>query len=410
MHFELRPITDAELVAFTEAEYAGFGERPSAAQHEGARNLIELDRTIAVFDAGSIVGTAGAFTFELTVPGPAQLPAAGVTAVTVLPTHRRKGLLTRMMRHQLDDVAERGEPIALLTASEGSIYGRFGYGPAIHFTVVELERSRSRLAAPAAVPGRLVLLDRDAAGKVLPPIWDAVRRRDVGQIGRGAAYWGEMLRDGGVLDHGEGTRFAVVHERAPGDADGYATYRIESRPDPATGGWRRFLSVREVVTADPRVRVALWQYLLGVDLVDVVRAYQPLDDPLRWRLTDSRQARVVKLADHIWARLVDVPAALAGRRYADRGRLVVEVRDAFRPSSGGTFELEAGPDGAACRRVHAEPDLRMDAADLGSAYLGGVRFGLLARAGRVTEETAGAVAAADRLFGVDPLPWCDSDF
>jgi len=409
MDVELRPITAAELSAFTESEVAGFGYRPSTAQLEAARNLTELDRTIAVFDADRIVGTAGAFSFELTVPGPAFVPAAGVTAVTVQPTHRRRGLLSRMMRKQLDDVAERGEPLALLTASEGSIYGRFGYGIAIHYTVLELERVRTRLAAPVEVPGHMVLLDRESPAKVLPPVWDAMRRRVVGQLGRSPAYWGEVLRDGGFFDD-SGTRFIVIHERAPGDADGYAIYRIESKP--ALPGQRpqRFLNVRELVTLDDTVRAALWQFLLGVDLIDTVSAFVPVDEPLKWRLTDPRQARTARLGDHVWARVVDVPAALEARSYGDRGRLVVDVHDAFRPASGGTFELDAGPDGAECRRVTADPDLSLQATDLGSTYLGGVRFSALARAGRIAEHTPGALALADRLFDIDPLPWCDSDF
>lgn len=409
MDVELRPITAAELTAFTESEIAGFGERASTAQLEAARSLTELDRTIAVFDGDRIVGTAGAFSFELTVPGPAFVPAAGVTAVTVQPTHRRRGLLSRMMRRQLDDVAERGEPLAMLTASEGSIYGRFGYGIAIHYRTLELERVTTRLAAPVEVPGRMVLLDRDSPAKVLPPVWDAMRRRVVGQIGRSPAYWGEVLREGGFFDDA-GTRFIVIHERAPGDADAYALYRIEGKPDPITQRYRRVLTVRELVTLDDTVRAAMWQYLFGVDLIDTLRAYVPVDEPLTWRLTDPRQARTARFGDHIWVRVVDVPAALSARSYADRGRLVVEVNDAFRPASGGTFELDAGPDGAECRKVTAEPDLSLQATDLGSTYLGGVRFSVLARAGRVTEHTPGALALADRLFGIDPLPWCDSDF
>lgn len=409
MDYELRPITVDERDRFTEAEWTPFGERPTAAQLEGSRNLIELDRTLAVFDVDRIVGVASALSFELTVPGLALVPAAGVTSVGVLPTHRRQGLLNRLMRRQLDDIAERGEPIALLTASEGGIYGRYGYGVGIHYTILDLERSLTRLAAPVEVPGRLVLLDKDAQGKVLPPVWDAMRRRTVGQLSRGATMWQELLRDGGIFDD-PGARFAVLHERAPGEADGYAVYRIEARSDPESGQSRRRLTVRELVTPDDQVRAALWQYLLGVDLIHTVRAYLPPDDPLRWRLADPRQARTSRLADHIWVRLVDLPAALAARTYAEPGRLVIEVDDRFLPANAGRFELDAGPDGATCRRVRSEPDLGLDVADLGAAYLGGVRFSLLARAGRVTEHTPGALARADHMFGVDPLPWCDTDF
>jgi predicted acetyltransferase len=410
MDYEIRPVVAAELEAFSEAGYLPFGERVSASAREGARQLLELDRTLAVFDDGAIVATAAAFSFELTVPGLAQVPVAGVTAVGVFPTHRRRGLLARMMRRQLDDVAERGEPLAILTASEGGIYGRFGYGVATQYSVIEIDRAQARMAAPVEVPGRLVLLDRDAPVKVLPPVWDALRRTRVGQLSRSAVYWQETFREGGMLNEGDGTRFVVLNERAPGQADGYAMYRMASGVEVSISEpRRRRLNVEEIVAGDDQVRAVLWQYLLGVDLVTTVRAYVPPDEPLRWRLTDPRQVRAGRLSDHLWARLLDVPAALAARTYGERGRLVFEVRDGFRPQSGGTFELIGGPDGGECRRVDAEPDLRLDTADLGAAYLGGMRFNLLARAGRVAGSPE-ALRRADRMFGADPLPWSDTSF
>jgi predicted acetyltransferase len=405
MDLSLRPVTEAELSAFLETEHTAFGERMTPEHVEAYCDLIEPDRTLAAFDSDQIVGTAAAYTFELTVPGPVQLPAAGVTAVGVLPTHRRKGVLTRLMARQLDDVHERGEPLAVLTASESGIYGRFGYGPAAFLAMVEIDRVHTRLAHPPTIPGRLLMVDPETAGKLLPACHDAHRRRRVGAVGRPAAWWKMVLRDPEFLRSGSDKRFITVHERAPGEADGYITYRVERRWDQAT-----VLQVEELCAEDDEVRASLWQYAFGVDLVARIKAVCPVDEPIAWRLADPRRLDTVRVSDGLWVRVLDVPAALTGRRYAGTGRLVLELHDAFRPRCAGTYELRVGEDGTDCRPVNAEPDLVLGASELGAVYLGGVRFSTLARAGRVAERTPGALRRADRLFAVDVAPWCDTDF
>jgi predicted acetyltransferase len=407
MDLPIRPVTADELPGFLHAEEVAFGERATPEAIEDFSKIFEPDRTLAVHDGDRIVATTAAFSFELTVPGARQVPAAGVTAVGVHATHRRRGLLNRLMARQLDDVAERGEPLAILTASEGGIYGRYGYGAATFFSQVEIEQVKARLTGEPE-PGRLILLDKAEAKKLIPPIYDRVRRQTPGAIGRSDTWWAAMIDDPEHRRDGSGTRFDVVHERVPGEVDGYVAYRFSHARE---GNRRRnVLMVLELYGLDEQVRTALWRYVLGVDLVDVVRAYCAVDEPIGWRLTDRRQWRTIHGNDMLWVRVLDVPAALSARTYEVDDRLVLRVEDTFRPRSGGTFELEGGPGGAACRPVTAEPDLVLGASQLGSAYLGGVRLATLARAGLVTEVSPGALGRADQMFVTGRAPWCDTDF
>jgi predicted acetyltransferase len=409
MDITLRPITDDELVKFVEAEHTPFSEDVTAEDVESIRKIAEVDRSLAAFDGDQIVGSAGIFSFELTVPGDLQLPAAGVTAVSVMPTHRRRGILTRMMARQLDDVAAKGEPLAILGASESIIYGRFGYGACTFMTEVEIERTHTRMSHPPSAPGRLVMIDKDAAEKVLPACYDHVRRHTVGAVSRSDAWWKEVLSDREATRRGRSRRFIVVHERAPGEVDGFLTYRVQHHwtdgHAPAS-----ILHIGDFVTLDDEVKAALWQFAFSVDLIGTIRAFCPMDEPLAWRLADPRRLRTRNTGDMLWARILDVPAALAGRRYLASDRLVLQVDDAFRPASGGVFALDGGPDGAECARTDAEPDLVLGVSELGSLYLGGASFAMLARAGRVTERTQGALARADRMFASERAPWCDTDF
>jgi predicted acetyltransferase len=408
MDLTMRPVTADEFAAFSRAIDLAFGEHVTEDQTENWRRLQPLDRTLAVFDGSRIVANSAAFSLELTVPGPRRLPAAGVTAVGVAATHRRKGLLTRMMTRLLDDAAERGEPLAILGASEGGIYGRFGFGVATWFQELEILRSAAVWREAPADTGRLVLLDEGEAGKLLPPFYDRMRRITPGAVGRSEAWWKMLLDDAEWLRRGEGKRFDVIHERHRGEVDGYITYRVKhGRRDDLRDN---VLSIVELNAADDEVRLALWRYALSVDLITRVRAYAPIDEPMGWRLADRRALRTRTVRDMLWCRVLDVPVALGTRTYGVADRLVLRVEDGFRPASGGTFELEGGPEGAECRPTTAEPDLVLGSSQLGSAYLGGTRLASLARAGLVAEVTEGAVARADRMFTVDPAPWCDTDF
>lgn len=409
MDRQLRPVTADEADDFFLAEGVAFGSVPDADALARYGALFEPDRSIAVFEAGQIVGTAGAYTFELTVPGARTVPACGVSWVAVLPTHRRQGILTQMMAHQLADVAERGEPVAILTASEGTIYRRFGYGVASAAAIVEVDKTRSAFRRPPAVGGRVRLVGREEAAKLVPALYDAFRRRRHGSVTRSDRYWELWLKDPEAYRGGASGRFVAVHESDDGVADGFVSYRFKEDWDEVAN--RSQVRPVGVYALDPEVDAALWRFLLDVDLANVVRSHaRPLDDPIAWRLADHRAWRVTGIVDWLWACLVDVPAALAARRYGTHGSLVLEVVDPFRPEAGGRFRLDGGPDGAECARTDADPDLVLAAGDLGSAYLGGARFAVLRRAGLVEERSRGAVATADALFATDPLPFCDTGF
>ena len=405
--FVLRPVTRDELTEFTMTALAAFGERFDPGRFELDWTSVELDRTLAAFDGDQIVGSGRLYSLELTVPGGQLVPAAGVSWIAVLPTHRRRGILNAIKRTQLDDAAERGEPLAILYASESGIYRRFGYGVATSSMSVSIERRHSAFLNP--VPeGRVRLVGEDDARKLFPEIFDRVRRAQPGAVQRVDAWWPSELfwRD----PDEKGTRFYSVCESPDGSLDGYAAYRFEASWDTDANGT---LQVVDLVTVSPAARGVLWRYLLDVDLVDTIKAWVvPVDDPLRWLLRESRRMRVTRLGDSLWVRVLDAPAALSARTYAVPGRVVFEILDDVRPdgAAAGRVALDGGPDGADARRTSDEPDLVLDVASLGGILLGGVRPSTLARAGLVEERTAGALALADAMFAVEPQPFSMTDF
>ncbi len=403
---EIRAIEPEELEAFTAAMGTAFGFDVSAEILEQWRGVGELDRTVAVFDDAEIVGTAGVFSYTLTVPG-AMLPMAGVTWVSVKPTHRRRGVLTQMMRRQLDDVHERGEPLAGLWASESVIYDRYGYGPAAEGVELRIERLRTKLACGVSPCGRTRLVSREEALQSWPVVYDRVLPTRPGMFSRNESWWKYHTLRASTGRSGRSSGSFYVQYEEDGRPLGYARYRV--RQEQEAGSPNGTLLVLELMPATDAACTALWSYLFGVDLIVTIEAYQrPVDEPLPWMLADPRRL-LRRPWDSLWLRIVDVAPALEGRRYGASGRLVLEVRDGFCPWNEGRYELEAGPDGASCRRSDAEPDIVLSAADLGSVYLGGTRLQTLRRAGRVQGD-AEALRRADAMFAWDPLPWCPEVF
>jgi predicted acetyltransferase len=410
MDLEIRPVTEDEFHAFVVVEHIAFGQELTPERVEAYREIFELDRTLAAFDDGRIVATAAAGSWELTVPGLRSIPAATITAVAVLPTHRRRGILTALMARQLDDVADRGEPVAVLTASESAIYGRFGYGVSVWSMGCSLERAHAALAHRRAAGGRTVMVEPDEAAKRIPELYEELRRRQVGGLSRPPGWWSDYFRDPEVFREGASPRYYALHESPAGDADGFVSYRVKKNWGD-DGVSRGDTQVYELHGATADVRAALWELCLGVDLSETVSGWNvAVDEPLRWMLADPRRFRVTGVHDWLWTRLVDIPGALRERRYSSPGRLVLEVADPFKPHNSGRYELDGGPDGAVCEPTDAEPDLALGVAELGALYLGGVRSTTLALAGRIDARRDDGLATADAMFLTPEAPWSVTEF
>lgn len=405
MDLELRPITEEEHPTWSTYIGRAFGEDNDEAEVAAWRTLTELDRTIAALDGGEIVGTTGAFTFDMALPGGATIPAAGVTAVSVRPTHRRRGVLTRMMTHQLDDVASRGEPMAILTASESPIYGRFGYGLGSQYWGWTIQKEGVVLSSPSQATGRVRLIEKDEAAKVLPGIRERMWRRHPGELSWSQAWWDDWFRDPKVRRQGASERRYAVHESEMGEADGYVAWN--AKPKWENGIPAGSIGVHHLYGFDEEIEAALWELLLSIDLTKTIVAWdRPLEEPLRWRMADYRRMRVNQVGDHLWIRLLDIERSLSARQLGADDRLVLEVADDFRPQTAGTYVVEPG----SCRRDDGQkPDLSLHVRDLGAMYLGAVSATTLAKAGRV-EGSAAALTRADRLFASSQIPWCSTHF
>lgn len=405
----IRRINDGEFGDLCALVESAFGEHLTDEDLRAERDVAEVDRCLAALDGDRIVGGAGAYSMELTVPG-ASVPIAGVTGVGVAPTHRRRGILRSLMRRQLDDVHARGEAIAALWASEGSIYGRFGYGLAAPAASFEIERGRSAFAFSPPADGRVILVEKDEALRLMPGPFSRAFPDIPGMIARPERRWRHEFRDSESHREGASALFFAVHESARGRVQGYVAYRIKG--DWNDAGPNGTVIVRELLAETPAAYASLWRYCLDMDLTVRTRAWnRPPDEPLLHMLADPRRLGL-RIGDGLWLRLVDVPAALAARRYRVDGALAIGVRDPFCPWNEGVYALEGGPQGATCGPVGtgSAPDLALSANDLGAVYLGGVTFDALARAGRVSEERAGAIGRADEMFRTNRAPWCPVHF
>ena len=378
MDIEIRPITPEEYGDFAVAAESAFGHQPKPEELEIYRKIFEFERSLAAFEAGTIVATAGAESLPVTVPG-GKLPMAGVTAVAVRPTHRRRGLLTMLMRRQLDDVRDAGELLAGLWASEGAIYQRFGYGLSTLLGRFEIDRSRTAFARPVQWEGSVRQVVRDDAMALFPPVHERVVERYPGMIGRTKAHWEHDYADLERNRDGAGPLFFAVYESHEG-AEGYVAYRVKAEwPE---GIPSNTIHVRELMAVTTEAYAALWRLCFDMDLVGTIESWgRPAEEPLFHMLAHPRALRF-RLGDALWLRLVDVPAALAGRKYSAEGKVTLEVRDSFCSWNEGRFELEGGPQGAECRPTRKTAEMIVDAADLAAAYLGGTRFRTLRRASR----------------------------
>jgi predicted acetyltransferase len=391
MPLEVRAITEDELPAMLEVDRRGFGAGPRLPEMPESWVRAQLDRTRCAFDGGEMSGCSRAYAFELTMPGGALVPVSAVSAVAVQPSHRRRGVLSQMLEALRVDAIERGEVAAALTASESAIYGRFGYGVATWQLWCAIDRAHAAFARPLVDAGRVRMLTNDEALKLFPDVYERCRRLRAGMVSRPDYWWPEVY-------WAEPSRvfFDVLHEDAHGEPDGFASYEL-------TGGWdgghtNRRLTVWDLQATNATARAALWHYLLGIDLVATILGRRmPVDEPLRLLLADPRRLRAEAVNDNLWVLPLDIPALLAARAYAAPGRVVIEV-------DGERCEVDAGGDGVTATRSKRSADLVCSRATLGAASLGGNSWFVLADAGLVDEESAGALRRADAMFTTIPAP------
>ncbi len=383
---EIRVIETEEFDAFRRVDRRGFQFEPTKDDLERPDTWArgELDRAVGAFLGGEMVGIGRNYSFDLTVPGGTRLPAGAVSWISVLPTHRRRGVLTAVMATLAADSRNRGESVSMLTASESTIYRRFGYGVATDRVGASIESSRSRFLPPWSDPGRVRFVDLDEAGKVFPEVYERTRSR-VGSVARPEFWWPEVLF---AYPHGE-ARFMVVHETG-GIADGFAFYGVKG--DWVGGISDRTIEVIDLQGVDDTARLALWRYLLDVDLVARVTAFNvPLDDPVRFALDDPRRFRIDFMNDGLYVRVLDVETALGARRYERDGSLCLSVPGL------GDYELVVDGGLAQCVPTTARVELEVELEALGAMFLGARRASQFVPTGRVRGD-AGVIDRADAMF------------
>ncbi|MET8764749.1 GNAT family N-acetyltransferase [Lentzea sp. NPDC004782] len=387
---EIRVLSDeaqfrAHATVFRRAMHWG---PPTDEQWDVIRPSYGPDRVLAAFDGDEMIGTTQSYASSLVVPGGAVVPHAAISRVGVRADRTRRGVLTALMREQLSTLPD---PVASLRASEGRIYGRFGYGLAGRWRSVEIDAERAVI--PGGMTGRVRMIDAEAADKLLPELHETIGLRRPGQIGRWPGWWTRARDRRGGAD----SSATVVHSGPDGD-DGFLTYKVSEVKDN-----RYRMSIQDFVWAGEDAWRDLWIYASRLDLVHTIEHDVALDDPLTWLFEDPRVVRTKDVFDEIWLRLADVPRMLSARTYGTAEPVVIEVRDRLLPANDGRYRVS--PDGA--ERVEAPADLVIPVDLLGAVYFGDTTFSQLAAAKRI-EGTR--LADADALFAVDRKPYCGTFF
>ncbi|GAB3252080.1 GNAT family N-acetyltransferase [Kineosporia babensis] len=399
----IRSATEEDREVFSHTLHAAFGRYPeSPADGDGYWwSALQMERSLIAYTAdGRPVGTSGTHAFELTLPGEAIVPAAGVTAVGVVPTHRRQGVLTALTRHQFAQLRSQGQFLAVLLASEAPIYGRFGFGPATYTTKLTLQRHRSALAgrrapgASAPQAGSLEVRLKDDCADLVEGLYDQYRRKQPGALSRPRLWWEKRA---GQAPMSPDPRYIALHRNADGALDGYACYNANGSET---------LTVDEIVALNDSAFTALAQYACNHDLTTTtVLEHVAPGSPLRWQLKDFRGGEVGYDTDWLWVRILDVPRALTARGWFADGELVLDVVDPFLDEQN-RYLLSVQDGKAQCRPTDREPDLSLDIRDLGSLYLGGTSPTTLIRAGHIHTHNADGAGRAEALFRTDRLPHC----
>lgn len=375
-HLTLHSVTDADWPAMALLGNTAFGENAHPESMAVWRQMVAAEGAVVMRAAGpdghrpaDIVGQSIYLDLELTVPGGAVVPTAGLSYVAVAPTHRRRGILRAMYTELHQRIADARYPIAALTASEGGIYGRFGYGPATTVHQMSIDRRFAEFRAGVPDPGGVRLVNPAEQRDSLAEIYDRWRQQTPGGLVCPMPLWDDVLADRENTRDGGSELFAFLHR------DGYALYRVH-------GGETRSIRVREVTAVTPDAYIALWRALLGMDLMETVSVWTHPGDVLPYLLTNPRLVRVTSSSDDLWIRIMDIAAALEVRRYQADLDVVLAVTDGFR-GDGGRFALEIRGGRARCTPVDAAADIEIDLDVLGSLYLGSHRPEAFAAANRL---------------------------
>ena len=402
MELEVRTCRPEEVGSALAPIWHYFGRGIVEEDVERLSRILPAERVHAAFADGSIVGGAGAYALQLTVPGGAVVPTAGVMAVGVLPTHRRRGILTQLMRRQLEEAHERGEPLAALYASEGAIYGGYGYGVASFAGEISVEREHAAFDGSAEPVGSTRLVTHEEALEAFPQVYDRVRAETPGMFERSRDWW--EIRRLTPRPWMAGAEIARVVLEVEGRPEAYAAYTVSFAME--HGATSSTLQVVEAIGTSPAATSSIWRYLLEMDwYARLTCDFLPLDHPLLFLLREPRRLRFM-IGEALWVRLLDVGTALSVRSLREGEPVAVELSDELCPWNEGRWLISA----VGAERTKDEPDLRLDVRELGSVYLGGFTFAELAWAGRVEELRDGGVARADELFRTERQPWCPELF
>ena len=404
MNIRLRPVDESEFPSFQRIASRGFGNHVDSALIDERQKIVELDRTIAAYDGNDIVGTNLSSSLTMNIPGDA-LPVAGIAYISVQPTHRRQGILTSMMEFQLKNIHSRQEPLAALYSSESLIYGRFGFGIGTIQESWEIDKRHAQLLKPNTASGHVRFVDPNEMRSVFPDIQKNALSDRPGTIFTPDYEWDSKKNKAEESSADQAIPFNILYESTHG-IEGYATYTNSGFDRRSTSS----LEVSELLGTTTAAYTSLWDFCLGIDLVQKIKAVnQPADDPLFWQLSEPQKLRRTiypDLSNALWIRLVDVKSALAARKYMTRDKLTLGVVDNFCPWNAGKYELSGTPDGSQCRLVNSSPDISLSVIDLASVYLGTVKFSTLAQAGRIEEHTYGSIHRADAMFATHSAPFC----
>jgi predicted acetyltransferase len=410
MSIEIRVCPPERFVELLKVSEIGFGEDLPDDMIARIERVADKERWWAPFDGDRVVGTCGVFSMRMTVPG-GELPTGGVTFVTVLPSHRRRGLMSGMMRRMIDDCHLRGEPLAGLWAAEGAIYQRFGFGMATASVNLEADVRAIRYNRDWPREGSCRLLPVGKGLDLVAPVYDAARAGRAGFFARTPDWWVGILPFVDKDARGGEARRLVVYETDSGP-EAYAVYK--TKPDWSVRGPGGTITVEEAVGSTARGTREIWRYLLEVDLIRTLRTTRlPADHPLFALVSEPRRLGAT-MGDGIWLRIVEVVSALEGRKYGIEGRatgrLTLELRDEYCPWNDGRWTIEADEGQARVSRTDSEADVSLDANDLASLFMGASTATALAAAGRVVELRPGGLSAADRFFATALKPWCPQEF